>query len=181
MAGRLKETALAAGYRVRAAREADLARLPALERAAAHLFTDAGLEGDYLAETLPLEALREGLEAGFLFVAEAGDGTPVGFALARPLDGELYLVELDVHPDHGRRGLGRALVEAVLARARTAGYPSVSLVTFRDLPWNAPFYERLGFRPLARDAVGPALRAVLEDEARRGLPSERRTAMRARA
>jgi putative acetyltransferase len=67
----------------------------------------------------------------------------------------------------------------VLAWARAGGHASVTLITFRDVPWNAFFYERLGFRPLAAEALAPALRSRLAEEARRGLPMERRVVMRA--
>ena len=44
------------------------------------------------------------------------------------------------------------LVLQVCDWAAGNGYASVTLTTFRDVPWNMPFYERLGFRviPLSR-------------------------------
>jgi hypothetical protein len=33
-------------------------------------------------------------------------------------------------------------------------YPAVTLTTFRDVPWNAPFYTRLGFSNAERQATG---------------------------
>ncbi|HEX2486495.1 MAG TPA: GNAT family N-acetyltransferase [Myxococcota bacterium] len=170
-------SSLPAGYRVRPAREDDLARLPEIERAAGRLFAGAGLTGPYLADVSDVGDLRAGLAAGALFVAEGPDGAPVGFALAGRVDAEGYLHELDVHPDHGRRGLGAALVAAVLRWARSAGHRRVALRTFRDVPWNAPFYGRLGFRALAPEAIGPELRGLERSEVARGLPVERRLAM----
>lgn len=80
-----------------------------------------------------------------VFVAVAPNGGPVGYAAATPLDGFLHLAELSVDPDHGRIGIGAALVEAVAALADRRGLPGVTLTTFRDIPFNAPFYARLGF------------------------------------
>jgi hypothetical protein len=62
--------------------------------------------------------------------------------------------------------------------AAAAGYESVSLSTFRDIPWNMPFYARLGFRVVRDSELGPALRGVVEDERRRGLDPSRRVVMR---
>jgi len=58
------------------------------------------------------------------------------------------------------------------------GFESVTLTTFRDVPWNMPFYERLGFEVVPTPALSPALRAVVDDETRRGLDPIRRVVMR---
>jgi hypothetical protein len=62
--------------------------------------------------------------------------------------------------------------------AAVHGYESVTLTTFRDLPWNMPFYARLGFAVVPRHDLSPALRCVVEDEDRRGLDASRRVVMR---
>lgn len=99
-----------------------------------------------------------------VFVAEGPDGSPVGFAAALPVDGFLHIAELSVDPDHGRIGLGRALVEAVDRVARRDGFAGVTLTTFRDVPFNAPFYARLGFVELPLAAASEALRRQFDAE-----------------
>jgi predicted N-acetyltransferase YhbS len=91
-----------------------------------------------------------------------------------------HLEELDVHPDHGWRRLGTRLVRTVCEWASVRGYRAVTLTTFRDVPWNVPFYARLGFEEVPGALLSPALRAILEDEAKRGLARSRRVAMRYR-
>ena len=76
------------------------------------------VEGD----TLPADVLRQAQAAGLLWVAEA-DGQPGGFALAEPMDGSLFLLEMSVALQQGR-GLGSALLAAVIAHARDCGYAS---------------------------------------------------------
>jgi len=110
---------------VRPARAADLPALAAIERAAGALFADAGIAGAFLAETTPAERLREAHADGLLWVATDPGDRPVGFALASVLDSGPHLEELDVHPDFGRRGLGAALVAAVLDWARPQDLPVV--------------------------------------------------------
>jgi hypothetical protein len=54
----------------------------------------------------------------------------------------------------------------------------VTLTTFRDIPWNGPFYQSMGFEPIASEKLDTRLSAVLADEVRKGLPAARRCAMR---
>lgn len=163
---------------VRRARRADLAGLNDLERAAARRFagpgqTDLGLRD--LDDALDPSLLEAGASAGRLWVADHA-GTVVGFALATVVDGQAFLREIDVAQSHGRRGIGAALVAQVCEWARAEGFTSVTLTTFRGVPWNEPWYARLGFRFLPEDERGPELRAIVEREARDGLTS--RTVMR---
>jgi len=103
---------------------------------------------------------------------------PVGFALVE-LDGNLpHLEEIDVHPLYGRRGVGTALVKAVCAWARDRGYAGITLTTYRDIPWNAPFYASLGFEVLSAVELTPELRERVEAEAARGLDPPCRVVMR---
>jgi GNAT superfamily N-acetyltransferase len=84
---------------------------------------------------------------------------PVAFAYADRLDSRLHLHQIAVHPDHGRRGIGSALMAAVIARA---GDADVTLTTFRDVPWNGPWYAGLGFVELT--SPGPGLSALIAEE-----------------
>jgi GNAT superfamily N-acetyltransferase len=84
-------------------------------------------------------------EAGFLLVADVGAGVIAGFVHVLEVDRHAHLEQLSVSPEHGRRGYGRKLVEAAMTFARDRGHDRMSLRTFVDVPWNAPFYERLGF------------------------------------
>ncbi len=111
--------------------------LPELELAADERFSELGVG--------PLPApsnVAELVQAQAVLVA--GD-PPVGFARLDVLGGEAHLEQLCVHPEHGRLGIGRALLEAACGWAREAGYDEISLATYRDVPWNGPFYARAGF------------------------------------
>ncbi len=91
-----------------------------------------------------------------------------------------HLDEIDVHPDHGRRGAGTALVRAVCEWTRRSGYSGITLTTFRGVPWNMPFYSRLGFEDVSHDKHRPELKAVVADETARGLDPRHRVIMRYR-
>ncbi|HEX5217704.1 MAG TPA: GNAT family N-acetyltransferase [Vicinamibacterales bacterium] len=164
-------------YSIALARPQDLPQLAAIELAAAQLLA-AHAPASVLLETSNLDDLREAQARGRLWVALAGD-EPVGFAHVKVLEpGVAHLEELDVHPAHGRRGLGSALVRAVCAWASREGFESVTLTTFRDVPFNQPFYAGLGFTDVATADLTPVFREGMQDEARRGLDPARRVVMR---
>ena len=152
-------------------------RLSAIELAAARLLEGHAPES-VLNETTSLDVLEKAQREGRLWVALA-DGVPVGFAHVELTErNSVHLEEIDVHPDHGRRGLGTRLVLRVCHWAASNGYGAVTLTTFRDVPWNMPFYARLGFAVVAPEKVSVPLRAIVEDETRRGLDPSRRVVMK---
>ena len=164
-------------YEIVLARPRDLPLIPAIELAAARMLAGHA-PSSVLNETTSQFELRKAQRAGRLWVVLAGF-EPVGFAHVVVHErGVAHLEEVDVHPDHARRGLGRRLVQTVCAWATSHGFDAVTLTTFRHLPWNMPFYAQLGFEPLASDEVSAALRSVIDDEMRRGLDPARRVVMR---
>jgi len=171
-----------AGYHVRPAAAKDVALLPAIEFAAARLFLDRlnalGLTPEMLESTNSPADFAHAQKMGRLWVAVTEQDEPVGFALLSEIDGVIHLEELDVHPTHGRRGIGAALLQRVCVWAETAAYPGVTLSTFRNVPWNAPFYARHGFRLLRPDEMTPGLVGLRQGEQRRGLRSDLRVIMR---
>jgi GNAT superfamily N-acetyltransferase len=164
-------------YSITAARPRDLARLPAIELAAARLLTGHAPES-VVTDTTPLDALQRAQRTGHLWVALADD-VAVGFAHVELIERDaVHLEEIDVDPEHGRRGLGTELVLRACRWAATEGYASVTLSTFRGVPWNMPFYARLGFEVVSPEQLSLALRAIVEDETRRGLDPAQRVVMR---
>ncbi len=143
----------------------DVPSLMRIEREAATRFVEAGLPG---AVALPCLAAED-----FEDVLVAEDGVVIGFAVVSTCDEDLHLDELDVSPSHAGRGVGRLLLRAVAELARGRGCRRVTLTTFRDVPFNAPFYARVGFVE-AHDA---RLDALLEDEVARGIAIAPRVAM----
>lgn len=168
-------------YSVRLAEGADLAHLPSVERRAVTLFEgwwkETGLTPAVLSDVSTLEELEAACVAGHLWVATTATGEIVGFAQVVILDGLAHLDEVDVVPEHGRRGVGSRLVDAVCGWAEDAGYPAITLSTFRNVPWNRAFYERRGFRADEGLAERPEHRAVVDAERARGLRVDLRVFM----
>ena len=128
---------------VRPARPSDLRHLAAIEDAAEVLFEEhVGAPVPQLSTPAPSGGDRD--LVGTLLVAQV-EGEVVGFAHLTTPEGHAHLEQVSVLPAFGRRGIGTALVRAVMEEARWAGHDRLSLCTFRDVPFNGPFYAALGF------------------------------------
>jgi GNAT superfamily N-acetyltransferase len=165
------------GYTIVLAQPEHLHPLPAIEQQAASLFRGWNVPDAVIEDTTPLEEFQAAQAAGLLWVVLSPQLHPVGFALVEREGTWLHLEEIDVHPLHGRCGIGAALVETVCIWARDCGYAQITLTTYRDIPWNAPFYARLGFEILGVDELTPELRERRESEAVLGLDMDRRVVM----
>jgi GNAT superfamily N-acetyltransferase len=157
----------------------DAAIFPELEQSAGLSFRvdcDIGWLAD--ADNLPVERYREIIAEGWSWIAEGEQAQPVAF-IAATLEGEeLHIWEFGVRIEYQRRGIGRLLLQRLIADATIAKIPAMTLTTFRDLPWNAPFYRSMGFELLASGQLNPRLEGLLAKEADMGLPAARRCAMR---
>jgi ribosomal protein S18 acetylase RimI-like enzyme len=164
--------------RIRPATAADLATLQDIERAAGAAFRDVGMPEIADDDPPSLAELAAYQQAGRAWVTVDPEDRPVAYLVADPVDGNLHIEQVSVHPDFGRRGLGRALIEHAAALATAAAQPALTLTTFTEVPWNAPYYERLGFRRLPASEETPGLRAIRRHEAAHGLDRWPRTCMR---
>lgn len=166
-----------ASYQIKIALPEHIPHLPGIELAAVELFPEADVPPALRSDTTSEREFLEAQTSGHLWVALTDSQTPIGFAIAEVIDGVAHLEEVDVDPEHGRRGVGTALIRAVCAWT-ARNYDAVTLTTFSHLPWNAPFYRHLGFREIPAAEIQPGLAAILEDEGRRGLDITTRIAMR---
>jgi GNAT superfamily N-acetyltransferase len=148
-----------------------------IEQAAGRLFAEFGMDDVAAHEAAPPATLLEYVMGQRAWVAEV-DAHVVGYALADVVDAAGHLEQVSVHPDYSRRGIGGALIGAVAAWAREHGLLAVTLMTFRDVPWNGPYYARLGFQPLPEENLTPGLRTLRQHEHELGLDLEARHAMR---
>jgi GNAT superfamily N-acetyltransferase len=168
---------LSQNYKIRVARLEDLAMLADIECAAAGLFRHTPYAFLVDAEPLPLSFVTQQFAVDRVWVAVDDRDTLVGYAIAQEVDGNAYLQQIDVHPAHGRRVIGRKLVEKVCVWARHQNYQRILLSTFFDVPWNAPFYAKLGFQILAEDKLTSGFQQIRRREAEAGLPIDRRVVM----
>lgn len=164
--------------------EAEIQRIvlrdaPAIERSAGESFrllpelawiADAGVAG--------VDFHRRLIERGSHWLAEDADGQPVGFLAAERCADELHIAELSIAQAHQQQGLGRRLLERAVTYAHASHCRALTLTTFCDVPWNAPFYARLGFQRLTWQEAGERLRAIIGHEQEIGFAADSRCAMR---
>lgn len=143
-----------------------MAALPAIELSAASVFAGQDVPPALLTEAAPADNWASQLAAGSLWVVEA-DGRPVAFLAASASGDRLHIDEVDVARAFQGKGIGRRLLSAAADWARAKGYGSLSLTTFRSIPWNGPFYARFGFREWTDPPA--SVRQALLYEAARGL------------
>jgi len=143
---------------VRAAVPADLAALPAIELSGDAMFAELGIVFP------PGPAAVETAIARSASIVVAGD-PPVAFAAVITLDGHPHLEQISVRADQTRGGIGSLLLASVV---RECG-PGLTLLTFRDVPWNGPWYARQGFAELPGSEWGPELRRHWQAEIDAGL------------
>jgi GNAT superfamily N-acetyltransferase len=143
---------------VRAAVPADLAGLPAIELSSEAMFARIGIVFAPGPATVQA-AIAQGAD-----ILVTGD-PPVGFAAVTELDGHPHLEQISVHADLVGQGIGGLLLTEVVYRSG----PGLTLLTFRDVPWNGPWYLRHGFVELPRSAWRPQLRDHWQAEVDAGL------------
>ena len=158
---------------VRWADAGDLPGLVGVEVAADRLFEQVGITFP------PGTTMIEDVDGPGTVLVEGEP--PAGFAMIGWVDGNVHLEQLAVHPGRMRQGIGGRLVAAVLDHAHASGAPAVTLTTFRDVPWNAPWYERHGFAALPEEEWGPQLRGLVEHERELGIEVAPRVVMRVRS
>lgn len=152
-------------HTVRPGRPDELPRLIAISRAADALFASHGFD---------VTTGNTDVIAGAARVLVIGDPA-LGYAAVDSLDSLAHLSEIAVDPAAGRQGLGTRLLMATCEAMAATGYRALTLTTFRDLPFNAPWYARHGFRELPPAAWGPQLRAQSASEL--GLQAQPRIVM----
>ena len=147
----------------------DASVLRDVEVASGQLFRDVGMAEIADDEPMWLDAWSRYVASTWVYEV---DGVVAGFVMCEALGDALHVEQLSVSPAFGRRGIGSALVRHVFA---LAGDRPVTLTTFRHVPWNMPFYERLGFVECVDPS--PALLARFEEEAAAGLDPVTRVMM----
>ncbi|MFH9294344.1 GNAT family N-acetyltransferase [Streptomyces sp. NPDC017520] len=168
--------------RIRSARRSDLPLLQDIERAAGEPFRDLGMAFVADDDPPPLALLESYRLAGRCWVASdplsATGDRPIGYVLADPVDDALHIEQVSVDPAAARRGIGRELIAHLACLAAARGMAALTLTTFTDVPWNAPYYARIGFRVLAEGELTDGLRAIRAEEAQHGLDRWPRVCMR---
>lgn len=152
--------------------------LPQIENEADLRYRRMGLGQVVEMPPASLASLEAGRREGRLWVAASALNRPIGFALMKFPGGTAWLDQLSVLNRWQGRGYGSALIDRTAAAARDFGHRALHLSTYRDVPWNAPYYARRGFEEMPRGDWPHVFRMQAMTENRHGHPPWRRTIMR---
>lgn len=165
------------GFSIRLARPEDAEGFHAVEEDAAQLLAgEPSLAGIPVPPSNSAEEYRNMIVQRHCLTA-VSDERIVGFAATRRHGRELHLHEISVATAFQRQRIGATLLRALKIDARNAGVRAITLHTYRDIPWNAPFYARHGFEIIQDLAAYPRLAAGQDAAVDFGMPRERRCAM----
>lgn len=133
----------------------------------------------FVADHDPMRAedLERFVDDGRFLVAEDSGGTVAGYLVLEVADGRAHIEQVSVDDDHQGGGIGRALVEEAESWALSQSMDAVTLTTFKDVAWNRPLYEHLGYTVIADEELGPELNAIRGHEAESGLDPATRVCM----
>ncbi len=116
-----------------------------------------------------IEAVYDGLAFG----VDDSEGL-AGFVFGSVVGDAVFVEEVSVRTRAAGQRIGSRLIERLDAAARELGLRELVLTTFRDVPWNAPYYRRLGFT----EGAGSRGAALLSAEVNRGMDEDQRVAMK---
>ncbi len=149
-----------------------------IEFDAGQRFVSVGMAGIADAPPMQVDLVNRKIAAQQIVVAVAADETCVGFVMFEPQATRLYVQELDVLTAYAGQRIGAALIEQVAQLARAQQLTQLTLSTFREVPWNAPYYRRLGFRDIEEAELDAALIERRDAHIARGLDESKRVFMR---
>ena len=167
-----------ADFSIRRAQSWDLPLLEYVERSAAEIFRTVNLGFLADGETLAPEVLEAMYQADHLWVATNRFDQPIGFIGGEYLSGNFHIVEISVAREFQGKGIGKALMTAMVEHVSREGYKSVTLTTYRNLGFNGPWYSRLGFFEVNPHDMGREYLDILASEAQHGLDVRSRCVMR---
>ncbi len=132
-------------------------------------------KGSVLGEVVHLGCIR----TGTCWVAVDEQDFPVGFLSANAAaKRELHIHEMSVDEAFQGYGIGHNLLGAAIGWAAAHRFAALTLMTFHDVPWNAPFYSRIGFEVLGASDLDERLSALLRKGIEEGFAEGSRCAMR---
>jgi len=163
---------------IRPTRIEDIDLLLAIEDSAGESFRDIPdlawvADDDAMSTEMHLQYVLQGTS----WVAEVDDQL-IGFVCAESADSNLHICELAVRREWQHQGIGRRLMKATIEHARGNQFQAVTLTTFKEIPWNEPFYRSLGFEIIDQEKLNARLEQILHAEIQHGFPSSLRCAMR---
>lgn len=163
---------------IREAKAKDLPKMRDIEVAAGEAFRT--IDMGVIADDAPpsLEALAIYQQDARAWVATDSRDEAVAYILVDIVEPFAHIEQVTVHPLYARRAIGRKLIDEVALWAATRGLKGLTLTTFEKVPWNAPYYARLGFDPVPEYQWSYGLQQVVQSERAHNLHAWPRVVMK---
>lgn len=168
-----------AGGPIRPARADEIAALQEIERRAGAPFAEVGMFAVAEDEPPSQEVLRAFVIEGRAWVWPDEHDHPIAYLILGLVDGQPHIDQVSVDPAHAGARIGKRLIDHAVRWAKDCGLHEITLTTFTHVPWNGPYYERLGFTYIPAADEPPGLRAIRAAELAHGLDEWPRASMRA--
>lgn len=165
-------------FTIRKARNDDIPLLGQVERSAAELFRTVNLDFLTNGPTVNKSHLSAMMSSNHLWVAVDKRDQPIGFVGGEELDGNFHIAEISVAQDAQGKGVGKALMAELVRQTKEEGQTAITLTTYRDIPWNGPWYRKLGFSEVSLGDMGDEYAKILDSEAQHGHDMDSRCIMR---
>lgn len=165
-------------FRIRAPQFSDIPLLALVERSAAVLFQSANLGHRLDGPTVDPNLLLAMAKTNHLWIAANNWDQPIGFICGKELDSNFHIVEISVAKDWQGRGVGKVLMTTMMQQVQEEKFSSITLTTYRSLPWNGLWYSKLGFMEVNAEDMGAKYVALLDTERQHGLDITKRCVMR---
>ena len=156
----------------------DLATLQDLERAAGAPFAEYGMSSIADDDPISIDLLADYCRDERLWVCVDTMDHPIAYIIVDIVDECGHIEQVSVHPTQSGRRIGHALIETVAEWASHRKLQALTLTTFSEIPWNAPYYERLGFEIVPHAEQSPGLRRIRNLEREHGLDRWPRVCMK---
>lgn len=125
--------------RIRRGKIKELHVLQKIEISAGKVFADYDT-ADIASNAPPsISTLNECCRQEKLSVHTDASDYPIAYMITEVVDGSVHIEPVSVHANHSANGIGKALIEYLLGCAKNEDFTAVTLTTFADLRWNAPY------------------------------------------
>ncbi|KAG9245321.1 acyl-CoA N-acyltransferase [Calycina marina] len=155
----------------------DIPLLGPLERSAAEIFRTVNMDSLLDLPTLSRFNLTSLIDAGHLWVAVDRYDQLMGFIGGENIGGNFHIVELSVAQRFQGNGIGKMLMARMMDDVKREGFRATTLTAFRSIPWNGPFYRKLGFMEVDLGEMGHDYMKIWQNEGSLGLDMGQRCLM----
>ncbi len=159
-------SSLACGYDplvIRVGIPSDIKDIQEVERSANAMFRSVGMDAVAEYPVTAASDLLAMMKDRRAWVAVDDQDRPIACILLTVIDGNCHVEQIAVRPEFARQRIGEKLIAKAEDLARERGLAALTLTTFTHVPWNGPYYARLGFHIVDKDRLSAGERAIQDD------------------